>query len=576
MRTISVAQESPLAGAKAARSVVLAGRCEAQRGSEAFCDESARGYVLRVRCQQALSLDQSKALEEESKRNDKGLDRLRQRAALCPECFQRAAYWREDWERRAVLACIEHRLRLVATCPICGRALSWRRLDVAHCSCGFPLALWRREMAGDAEIRVTRYVLGLQLANGEKRNPCAQLPLPVRVPFLRALGYAWMGNSITEQDRLGGLGEGGDACAFAAAGEALFRLGNPALFLVKDFAGREDRSLLQLQKLVATELYRGTHGPMGLSLQQYLQTAVAELYRTVPAKGTVLSYWIPIFLGGSATWPADVEQLPKWATARCRTVWTKNPKRVSLEALHDAWHTRHEGLSSRDCAERFNVPTSIIAGMFKRCGHRRQGGEHKYPRRAIEELLGRYKQSRRPDDYIDIATVLRYGMTIGECVSRLLDPAVIERRAVALVRRDASVELMFAKWVLPYFWSVRVVVPYGYGGIHCDLRWTSVGVAARFLHVGREEVVQWVREGRMGVILPGVPSEDMGIPRETLRRIRRSQQGWHNAESALDWRPHTVETVSTYLVRLPAPTRPSSGVQEYAGPSRASSEVSEA
>lgn len=559
MRTTSVAHQSPLSGANAARSVVLASRCEVQRGSEALCDESARGYVLRVRYQQALSLDQSKALEEESKRKVKGIDRLRQRAAFCPECFQHAAYWREDWERRAVLACLVHRLRLVAICPICSRALSWRRFDVAHCICGFPLALWRREMARDAEIRVTRYVLGLRLTNGEMRNDLGKLPLPVRVPFLRALGYAWMGNSITEQERLGGLGERGDACAFAAAGDALSRLRNPALFLVKDFAGREDSDLVQLQKLVATELFRGTHGPMGVSLQRYLQTAVAELYRSAPAKGTVLGYWLPIFLGGSDTWPVDVEQLPKWVR-RSPTVWTKNPKKVSLEALHDAWHTRHEGLSSRDCAERFNVPTSIIVAMFKRCGHRRQGGEHKYPRRAIEELLGRYKQSRRTDDYIDIATVLRYGMTIGECVSRLLNPAVIERRAVALVRRDASVELMFAKWVLPYFWSVRVVVPYGYGGIHCDLRWTSVGVAARFLHVEREDIVRWVREGRMGVILPGVPSEDMGIPRETLRRIRRSQQGWHNAESALDWRPHTVETVSTYLVRLPAPTRASPAI----------------
>jgi len=150
----------------------------------------------------------------------------------------------------------------------------------------------------------------------------------------------------------------------------------------------------------------------------------------------------------------------------------------------------------------------------------------------VDALLGSYRKVCNVEDYIDIATVLRNGMTLDECVRRMRDPTNIQRRAIALVRRGDNHELMFAKWMLPYWWSVRVVVPYGYGRNLCDLRWTSVNIAARFLRVERDTVVRWVEDGSFGIVLPGVPSEAMGIPREALRRMRRSQLCHRRAPSA--------------------------------------------
>ncbi|ODV40531.1 hypothetical protein AWV79_06785 [Cupriavidus sp. UYMMa02A] len=266
----------------------------------------------------------------------------------------------------------------------------------------------------------------------------------------------------------------------------------------------------------------------GSELHQHFQSAIAKFFAGGVVAGHVLSCWIPIFLGGSTNWPADIELLASRGgdvvPLPHRTIWENAPESVSLTDLQRAWLARQGGQSARDIADKLNVPVSIIARMLRRIGCRKYGPEHRYPHQAVDVLLSDYRRTSRVDDYIDVATVMRNGMTLGECVRRMLDPKCIRRRAVALVYCGGEYQLKFAKKALPDYPSVRVVVPNGYGGGRYDLRWTSVSVAAKFLRVERDAIIRWVREGRLGIVLPGVPKEKMGIPREALRRMRKKQR----------------------------------------------------
>ncbi len=179
-------------------------------------------------------------------------DRFRHRACFCPVCFQAEPVWRDEWQRRGVLACLLHGVRLVAECPICRKSLSWRRRDLGHCSCGFPLPLWPREVATDGEVAATRYVLLSEGPTGKTRCGWTGLPRQARVFFLRALGYAWLGEAVTARQRLGKLDDR-EARAFSAAGDAILSLMDPVSFLVQEFAEGNDSKFFELQKLVAIE-----------------------------------------------------------------------------------------------------------------------------------------------------------------------------------------------------------------------------------------------------------------------------------------------------------------------------------
>ncbi|CAG9180573.1 hypothetical protein LMG23992_04276 [Cupriavidus laharis] len=490
--------------------------------------EILRGYTLWT----GIKLDAKATvlLRERATRNVE-FDRLRHRACFCPVCFQAEPVWRDEWQLRGVLACLLHGVRLVAECPICRRSLSWRRRDLGHCSCGFPLPLWPREVANDGEVAATRYVLFSEGPTGKTRCGWTGLSRQARVSFLRALGYAWLREAVTARQQLSNLDDR-DARAFSAAGDAILSLKDPVSFLVEEFAEVNDSKFFELHKLVTIELYRGMQfswvSETASELHQHFQAAIARFFAGSVGAGQVLSYWIPIFLGGSTNWPADIEPLTNRGGGvvplQHRTIWANEPENVSLTDLRRAWLARQGGQSARDIAEKLNVPVSIIARMLRRIGCRKYGPEHRYPHQAVEVLLSDYRRTSRVADYIDVATVMRNGMTLDECVRRMLDPECVHRRAVALVYCGGEYQLKFAKRALPDCPSVRVVVPSGYGGGRRDVRWASVSVAAKFLRVERDAIIRWAREGRLGIVLPGVPNEEMGIPREALRRMQKKRR----------------------------------------------------
>lgn len=439
------------------------------------------------------------------------------RACFCPACFQNDGFWHEEWEHRGVLACLVHGLRLVARCPICKRPLSWKRPDLRHCGCGFPLSLWPREPADAGEMAATKFMLLPNGLDGEGKTTQGLSPF-ARLSLLRALGYAWLGEAITTCQRTGGLAEEAEARVCAAAGRALLRLDDPVSFLICEFPLVAGDAPATLQKVVAFSLWRAMTCDSGGELRDLVRQKVEAIFAAMPGEASVLSYWIPHFVG-STSWPSD---LPKrLSPTPCNAIWTRCPVRVLLKDLRDAWLTRRHGQSSRELAAQLNVPVNVISRMLGKFGYRNYGAKHRYPQWAVDGLLGRYGTVENENDYIDVATVMRNGMEPLECVRRMLDPANILHRAIALVQRGDHQELMFAKWMLPCWSSVRVVVPYGNGKTLSDLRWTSVKIAARYLRVEPSVVIRWVEAGHLGIVLPGVSRETMGIQRAALQRMRR-------------------------------------------------------
>jgi len=380
----------------------------------------------------------------------------------------------------------------------------------------------------DAERVATRYVLLAKVPRGKTRNQLTGLPRSSRVSLLRALGYAWLAQTAGLRRVPGKDSANMDARAFAAAGEALLRLKDPILFLVKDFAGVCNRELVELHRLVAYELYRCVGVRAEPALRQLFQTAVASFFASGEVSGQMLCFWLPIFLDGSTHWPADIVplQLDRMFLGRpYRNIWVEVPASVSLTNVQRVWRARQEGGSFRDLADKLGVPVSVLTRLLREDGYRKYGPEHEYLHRAVDDLLGRYRVTKGIDNYVDVATVMRNGMTVSECVRRLKNPLSRDSRrpVVALVYSGDKHHLMFAKWALPDYPSVRVVVPKGYGGDRYDARWASVSVAAEFLRVEPDTIVRWAQAGRLGIVLPGVPSDEMGIPREALRRIRKHQ-----------------------------------------------------
>jgi hypothetical protein len=381
--------------------------------------------------------------------------------------------------------------------------------------------------ATDAERVATNYVLLSEVPRGAARSGLTDLPRSTRVSLLRALGYAWLGQTADLHRVSGKHAASMDARAFSAAGDALMRLKDPIHFLVKEFAGAYKRELVQLHQLVANELNRCASSADGAALRQLFQTAIANFFANGEVSGPLLCSWLPIFLNGSGSWPADIEPISRSGGAFLgrpyRHIWGKGEELVSMIDVQRSWRARQAGQTFRDWADKLAVPMSVLTRMLREGGYRKYGPGHDYLHRAVDDLVQRYRRTESIDKYIDVATVMRHGMTLGECVRRLRNPVTsnVRRVAAALVHSEGRSRLMFAKWVLPDFPTVRVVVPTGYGGDRYDSRWASVGVAAKFLRVERDTIVRWVQAGRLGIVLPGVPSEEMGIPREALRRLRK-------------------------------------------------------
>ncbi|NYH17844.1 hypothetical protein [Paraburkholderia bryophila] len=99
----------------------------------AIADESFLGYRIRVAAANGLSNPNWLDYVENSLPKTYGI------ARWCPHCLaESGCYWRESWHSGPA-ACFEHRCWLTSSCNICHRALRWKHVRFANCTCGAPL-----------------------------------------------------------------------------------------------------------------------------------------------------------------------------------------------------------------------------------------------------------------------------------------------------------------------------------------------------------------------------------------------------------------------------------------------------
>lgn len=68
---------------------------------------------------------------------------------FCPQCIAEEAYSPGVWNLTLYCTCPYHRIRLVSTCPHCGRELRWTRPAVGICHCGQDLRCAPRTPGSD-------------------------------------------------------------------------------------------------------------------------------------------------------------------------------------------------------------------------------------------------------------------------------------------------------------------------------------------------------------------------------------------------------------------------------------------
>jgi hypothetical protein len=84
-----------------------------------------------------------------------------ERPKICPTCLNESEYARKVWELAPVTVCPFHGSLLLDECPKCARRVSWVRLGVNLCKCGFD---WRKltlPRLADSELRVTQHIYRL-------------------------------------------------------------------------------------------------------------------------------------------------------------------------------------------------------------------------------------------------------------------------------------------------------------------------------------------------------------------------------------------------------------------------------
>lgn len=92
----------------------------------------------------------------------------------CPACLKADSTWRQEWELTLLTMCPFHGCRLVEVCPDCGRQVTWSRMKLLSCDCGFRFQAACATKATEAETALASTL-------------CAKLTGRGRVPALVGL-----------------------------------------------------------------------------------------------------------------------------------------------------------------------------------------------------------------------------------------------------------------------------------------------------------------------------------------------------------------------------------------------------
>lgn len=117
---------------------------------------SSETLMLRLGLQQQIPELQRMFRQQDSAGNRPVWNQRTSR--YCPSCLREHAYWRQEWELSLVTLCHRHGSQLVEVCGACNCSLTWNRMDLMSCNCGYDLRLATEVQVGGKESKLIQII----------------------------------------------------------------------------------------------------------------------------------------------------------------------------------------------------------------------------------------------------------------------------------------------------------------------------------------------------------------------------------------------------------------------------------
>ncbi len=113
---------------------------------------------------------------------------------ICPSCIVENGYIDLYWDIKYVECCPKHRIKLIDTCPSCGKSLSWFRRGILRCRCGFDLLKVEVEDVYDEDLIILNaFVRNMKYRNSLLHRVTLDKPYPITWLLKQSFdGFLWL------------------------------------------------------------------------------------------------------------------------------------------------------------------------------------------------------------------------------------------------------------------------------------------------------------------------------------------------------------------------------------------------
>ena len=114
---------------------------------------------------------------------------------FCPLCLKEDRYYKFNWQYRASVACVKHRVWLQDKCPTCKSLVALENSKVRECTCGFDISSSLTEKASNEVIAMQRFLEQGDLCSTSLIKPDHKMGIRERMELLNFFSK-WLGNRL--------------------------------------------------------------------------------------------------------------------------------------------------------------------------------------------------------------------------------------------------------------------------------------------------------------------------------------------------------------------------------------------
>jgi hypothetical protein len=185
---------------------------------------------------------------------------------VCPKCLLESGYCRRIWDLILVTTCPIHQCMLINVCPNCGDLITWLRVRISVCRCGFDWKFTCQPIK-ELELKVTRRIYqlcGLIKSKSDDiplkhYNPLLELNLPGLAQVMFLIGTWHASIKVRERARLKRELNSKLHNLFSKA-FSIFENWPHNFYRFLDLYQGDGKSIFTLQRELRSGLHRGTKG----------------------------------------------------------------------------------------------------------------------------------------------------------------------------------------------------------------------------------------------------------------------------------------------------------------------------